>query len=165
MWEDGKFVREFEHHFLDFVVDGRSLRDLAVGDETVTPLSRPWLEDVGDEVDRLMGRRPTDGLEPGRSMLLVCRVDGHRDCGALTAQISVTDVQVTWSDWRWESFRRPEPIDALTAPLTFDRQQYEEALSLAPKRVASMPYDVLAHRGKHFLWPWQWGWRVPPDAN
>jgi hypothetical protein len=29
----------------------------------------------------------------------------------------------------------------------------------------AMPYDELAHRGKRFLWPWEWGWRLPPRVD
>ena len=34
-------------------------------------------------------------------------------------------------------------------------------LTSAYERIAAMPYDELDHRGRRFLWPWQWGWRMP----
>ncbi len=63
-WEDGRYHRTFEHHFLDFMIDGRSLRDVVGGQDMVTPLSRPWLEEVPAEVDRLLGRRETEECRP-----------------------------------------------------------------------------------------------------
>jgi len=41
---------------------------------------------------------------------------------------------------------------------------FERVFSSAPERLSGMPYDELAHRGRGFLWPWQWGWRLPPKV-
>ena len=84
---DGNITRHPETHFLDFVVDGRSIREMVDGGPGhVTELCRPWLHAVPDSVDRLLGR-------------------------------------------------------------------------------LGMPYDELEHQGRRFLWPWQWGWRMPKTDN
>ena len=86
---DGNITRHPETHFLDFVVDGRSVREMVDGARChVTELCRPWLHAV-------------------------------------------------------------------------DRAGYEAMLRSAFERVSTMPYDELEHRGRGFLWPWQWGWRMP----
>ena len=46
-------------------------------------------------------------------------------------------------------------------PLLLDRKAYEAQISVAFGMVQEMPYDELSHRGKRFLWPWEWGWRMP----
>lgn len=164
-WEDGKYVRTFEHHFLDFVVDGRTLRELADEVDMVTPLSRPWLEDVEEEVDRLLGRRGTAELESGRVAILLCPIDGDIDCGALTARLEFTADEVHWVDWRWDSYQGSLPVKSPTESMRFDRATYEALLHGAPGRLKVMPYNELDHRGKPFLWPWEWGWRLPPAGK
>ena len=161
-WEDGNVERRMESHFLDFVIAGRSLRDM-VGDsaDMVTPLCRPWIQAVPDEVACLLGQLDVDGLRHDRVALLLCQVDGDLGCGALTARLDIGARQVSWSDWLWESFQEPMPVPQLRTPLIFDRALYETTLQAANERVSRMPYDQLAHHGRKFLWPWQWGWRLP----
>lgn len=165
MFEDGNITRHPESHFLDLVVGDRSLRS-AVGKparDLVTELNRPWLPEVAEAVDRLLGRRSGDLLAAGRVALLVCPVDGDLGCGQLTAALDLTPEAVTWSDFLWEDgIFDPRPVEQLEEPLTFHRAQYEAALADAHERVAAFPYDELAHRGRRFLWPWQWGWKLPP---
>lgn len=161
-WEDGKYRRTLEHHFLDFMIDGRSLRHIAHEPDMVTPLSRPWLEDVPTEVERLLGRRETDGLSAGRAALLVCRVDGDAACGALTARIQTSHAHVSWTDWLWETDLGGLPVEGYPGDVMFDRTAYEAELAAAFAVVQDMPYDEPAHSGKRFLWPWEWGWRMPP---
>ena len=163
---DGNITRHPESHFLDLVVDGQSLRTTTAtpGPELVTELNRPWLHVVPEAVDRLLGRRPSEDLDTGRVPLLLCHVDGDLVCGALTAALRVGDTEVTWSDFRWEDLiNPPRPVEQLDQPITFDRGQYESAFADAHDRVAGFPYDELAHHGRRFLWPWQWGWRLPRD--
>lgn len=162
---DGNRTRYPESPFLDLVVDGRSVRSLATqpADDFVTELNRPWLADVANTVDRFLGRRPDEDLAPGRIALLVCPMDGDLWCGQLTALLDIGAAEVSWSDFRWEDgysdSRREERLDQ---PLVFDRAQYEAVFADAYRRVAAFAYDELAHRGRRFLWPWQWGWRLPP---
>lgn len=161
-WEDGRYQRTLEHHFLDFTIDGRSLRDIANEPDMVTPLSRPWLEDVPTEVERLLGRRDTDVLSAGRAALLICRVDGDIACGALTARVHISNAQVGWTDWLWETDLGGLPVEIDPGDFLFDRTAYEAELAAAFAAVQKMPYDELSHRGKGLLWPWEWSWRMPP---
>lgn len=164
-WEDGKFHRTFKHHFLDFVIEGRSLRDVVGEPDMVTPLSRPWVEEVPTEIGRLLGEGETAYLPTGRVALLLCAVDGDVGCGALTARLRPSETHVVWMDWLWESDHGARPVEQLSDPVLFDRSTYESQLRAAPAMVQAMPYDELAHRGKRFLWPWEWGWRLRPRAD
>lgn len=161
---DGNITRHPESRFLDLVVDGRSLRDI-VGEpaqDLVTELNRPWLPGVPDAVATFLGRRPGEFLAPGRIPLLVCAVDGDLGCGALTTALDVGAAEVTWSDFLWEDgIFDPRPVEHLDRPVTFGRANYEAAFADAYERVAAFPYDELAHHGRRFLWPWQWGWKLP----
>lgn len=163
-WADGNVTRHAEVHYLDFVVDGCSLAELLRASgrgDLVTPLARPWLRHVADEVGRLLGRRLTPGADPGRVHLLVCSVCGDSGCGAVSARVEVDEHRVVWSDWRWELVRGFESIAELSGPMRFERSSYERVLSAAEARLEVMPYDELAYRGRRFLRPWQWGWRLP----
>jgi hypothetical protein len=165
VWEDGKYHRTFEHHFLDLMIDRRSLRDLVGEPDMVTALSRPWLKEVPTEVDRLLGLGQTEGLSSGRVALLLCAVDGDIACGALTARLQLSEAHVAWTDWLWESYQGALPVEQLCEPLVFNRALYEAQLHGALAALQAMPYDELAHRGKRFLWPWEWGWRLPSRVD
>lgn len=164
-WQDGKYDRTFEHHFLDYVTDGRWLREVAGEPNLVTPLSRPWLKDVASEIDQLLGQREAGDLPAGRVALLVCPVDGDIACGALTARLQVSQDHVVWTDWLWESDQGALSVEHLSEPAMFDRQDYEKQMRMALATVTALPFDELAHRGKRFLWPWEWGWRLPPRGD
>ena len=162
---DGNITRHPESHFLDFVVNGLSL-SMAVSEadygNLVTPLNRPFLPSVPTAVDHLLGRSPDPDLEPGRNLILVCGVCGGLDCGAVTAQVLLSDAQVTWCDWRLENgYEDAKPFDAFVPTMTFERRSYETQLIGSFARLDEFPYHELAHQGRGFLWPWQWGWRMP----
>lgn len=161
---DGNITRYPESHFLDVVINGRSLRSVVRTPEPdlVTELNRPWLPSVPDAANRLLGRRPSEDLAAGRVALLVCGSCGDLGCGQLTAALDVGDAQVSWSDFLWEDgIFEPRSVEHLDERLTFDRARYEAAFADAYERVAAFPYDELAHHGRRFLWPWQWGWKLP----
>ncbi len=161
---DGNRTRHPESYFLDLLVDDRPLRLIAgePAHDLVTELNRPWLSEVRQAVDRLLGRCPSEVLMPGRIALLVCAQDGDIGCGQLTVALDVSAADVTWSDFRWEDgFFEPRPVEQLNTPISFDRAGYEAAFADAYARVAEFSYDELAHHGRRFLWPWQWGWRLP----
>ncbi len=163
-FEDGNITRYPESHFLDLVVNNRSVR-ATVGEparDLVTELNRPWLPAVPEAVSKFLGRRPSEDLAPERVALLVCAVDGDLGCGQLTAALEVGDAEVSWSDFLWEDGRAdPRPVEHLHQPVVFDRARYEATFAGAYERVAAFSYDELAHHGRRFLWPWQWGWRLP----
>jgi hypothetical protein len=162
--QHSNITRHSESHFLDLVVNGQSLRAVSAtpGPDLVTELNRPWLPGVPDAVERFLGGRPGGFLAPGRIPLLVCAVDGDLGCGQLTTALDVGAAEVTWSDFLWEDdIFEPRPVEHLDRPVIFDRAHYEAAFAGAYERVAAFPYDELAHRGRRFLWPWQWGWKLP----
>ncbi len=74
------------------------------------------------------------------------------------------DDTITWSDFAWDNGCEPtDPISEAPNSVTFRRTNYAAELMTAEKRVAAFPFDQLAHEGRKFLWPWQWGWRFPTD--
>jgi len=163
---DGNITRHPKTHFLDFVFDGRSLREMVDGGpDQVTELCRPRLHAVGESVARLLGRLGTEGLSENRVALLVCGVCGDLGCGAVTARLNVSQDQVSWSEFRWESgVGGPTAIDVkdqIDGRIVFSRAAYEAMLKSAYERIAAMPHDEPEHRGRRLLWPWQWGWRIP----
>ena len=168
-WEDGNITRHPQSHYLDFVVNGRGLSEMeweGLYEQHVTSLNRAWLGEVLVEVDRLLGRASDPDLDVGRCMILLCPIDGDLGCGAVTARVSMDEDTVRWSDWALENGFEPRtPIEGFGRSLTFDRESYERTLLGAYGKVATLPYDELAHRGRRFLWPWQWGWRLPADPR
>lgn len=165
--QDGRYVREPESHFLDYVVDGVSLRTRApYSADMVTNLNRAWPTELVDEaVEVLLGMRAHPSLAAGRIPLLVCPACGDLDCGALTAHLTVSDGEVGWSDWRWVDHNGERDTGPQLVHYTFERVAYETAIRGAAERVAQMPYDKLAHQGKRFLWPWEWEWKLPPRPS
>lgn len=152
--------------FLDFVVDGVSLRTMAAhagyGTDFVTPLCRCWsASHVATAVDQLLGGDEASGelVE-----MLVCKVCGDRDCGAILAEVTVGAEDVIWSDWRWTDFH-PGDAERIDMPtVRFERVAYEQLVSGAAALVAALPYEQTAGRRRRF-WPWQWGWRLPPRTG
>jgi hypothetical protein len=162
----GNITRHPATHFLDLVVDGRSIREMVdEGLGQVTELCRPWLHAVPWSVQRLLGRLGTDLLPENRVALLVCGVCGDLGCGAVTARLTLSKDQVSWSEFLWDGGEGDATsIDVARegdGRIVFNRADYEAILTSAYERVAAMPYDELEHQGRRFLWPWQWGWRMP----
>lgn len=161
---DGNILRRPQSYYLDFDIDGRPLRDwIDQDDDLITALYRPWLPSVEQSIAELTGRCPDPDLPPGRIAVSRCAACGDIECGGLTARLALTEDTVTWSDFSWES--DPEDDELLPAFLevtfVFERSAYEETIEQARRLVGSFPYDPLAHHGRRFLWPWQWGWRLP----
>lgn len=148
--------------FLDFVVDGVSLRTMAehagYGGGFVTPFCRRWVaSQVAAAVDQLLKGNGGSGESVE---MLVCSVCGDRGCGAVVADVTVETEQVVWSDWRWTDHDpvQGEHIDLPT--MRFERGSYERLVSGAAAFVAALPYVETADR-RRVLWPWRWGWRLP----
>jgi hypothetical protein len=162
---DGSVTRHPESHYLEFVIDGQLLTErLPLARGLITPLNRAWLPMVHGAIEELLGRRPTDGLGPGRVALFVCGECGDLACGAVTATLTVEDDTVTWSDFAWDNGYEPtDPMENAPDPIAFARVDYTDLFAGAEERVAAFPYDELDHQGLKFLWPWQWGWRLPKD--
>jgi hypothetical protein len=160
---DGNVTRHPESHYLDWVVDGQSLHErIPLARGLTTALNRAWLPTVVDAIEELHARRQAEGLGPDRIALYVCGECGDLGCGAVTATLTAASDTITWSDFAWDNgHEATDPIADAPAILTFTAKTYADAFKDAEARVAAMPYDPLAHEGRRFLWPWQWGWRLP----
>jgi hypothetical protein len=120
---DGDVTRYPESHFLDFVIDGLSLKaGLEGAGNLVTALNRAWLPDVRSAVGELLGRRASSDLARGRAALLVCAVCGDLGCGAVTARLQLEPDLVIWNEFAWENGDE-EPAPVVNAPdrLAFER--------------------------------------------
>lgn len=162
---DGNVTRYPESHYLDYAIDGQILTErLPVARGMVTPLNRAWLPTVNGAIEELLGRRRTEGLNPGRVALFVCGECGNLGCGAVTANLVVEDDRVSWSHFAWDNGYEPtDPIENAPDSIAFARADYTDVFAGAEERIAAFPYDELAHVGRKFLWPWQWGWRLSKD--
>ena len=164
---DESVARHPESHYLDFMIDGQRLADrLMVAPDMTTLLNRAWLPSVEGAVLELLGQRPAEGLDTGRVFLFVCGECGDLGCGAVTAALDVDPDRTTWSQFAWEGGYEPaEPIENAPDSLAFGTPDYEKLFASAYGRVAALPHEEPAHQGRKFLWPWQWGWRLPKDGQ
>lgn len=162
---DGNVIRRPESHYLDFVVNDRSLTEqIPLARGLVTPINRAWLPTVRDAIAELQGIRHTDGLTPGRIALYVCGDCGDLGCGAVTATLHVDAYKISWTGFAWDNGYEPtDPIKGGPTAIHFTAESYAGVLAEAEGRVAGLPYDELAHEGRKFLWLWQWGWRLPKN--
>lgn len=159
---DGTVVRHPESHFFDFDIDSRPLREwFPIAGDCLTIFNRPWLHVLATSVDELTGRASVPGLADGRLGLLWCAECGDIGCGALTAKLTIEGDVLGWSEFAWENSRDDALPQAPGLAFTFDRAAYTDLLDHARGLVAQLPYDRLEHEGRRFLWPWQWGWRLP----
>ena len=85
--------------YLDFVVDGRSLRDSLPPSGTISPLGWGFIEPM--HIGQLLMREPPES-PTGRVPLYVCDACGDLGCGAVTARIKETTDAIVWSDFAWE---------------------------------------------------------------
>ncbi|TDP90622.1 hypothetical protein [Labedaea rhizosphaerae] len=133
-------VGRSRREYLDFIVDGESLRDrlAAVLEDAPTlvdcvpvlvlnwPIGFP-AADYGP----LIGELPSP-LDDGRVPLYVCPECGDLGCGGVTAVIERTEDTVVWRDFGYQNDYEPfDPGDILTGvgPIVFDRQAYEDVLA------------------------------------
>ncbi|MFB9378664.1 hypothetical protein ACFFKU_06520 [Kineococcus gynurae] len=139
--EQGRRTVRTTSHFLDWTIDGESLRRrIPAADNWVTPFHRPWEEHVPETVDSLLGRRvdPDREVGPGRAGVLLCFICGEVD---VSAALDLGPTTVTWSGLRWRDVPDDqEPfVEGVPATLTFDRSRYEALLASAPARLAALP--------------------------
>jgi len=156
--------KEVQHvvPFLDLLIDDVSLRTViqnaGYGVDFVTMLCPRWLpSSVDATVQQLL--RGNDGTGEPVDML-VCPVCADRDCGAVLADVTVTEHEVSWSNWRWTNYDPVGGEDLDLPIMRFQRDAYEQLLESAAASVAALAYDEPA-ASPRFLWPWQWGWRLP----
>lgn len=92
--------------FLDLVLDGVPLRkpvqEAGFGDDFVTLLSPRWHRPA---VETAIQRFLNGNGEAGEPVdMLVCQICADRDCGAVQADVTFTDEEVNWSNWRWTNW-------------------------------------------------------------
>jgi len=148
--------------FLDLLIDGVSLRTMVqkagCGDDFATMLCPRWVPSSVDSTVQTLLRGNSATGEPVD--MLVCPVCADRDCGAVLADVTVTEQEVAWSNWRWTNYE-PASGESLDLPtMRFERGAYQQLLESAAASVAALPYDEPAARPRSFR-PWRWGWRLP----
>ncbi|GAA3665343.1 hypothetical protein GCM10023081_00250 [Arthrobacter ginkgonis] len=135
--------------FLDFLVDGRPLRDLLeVPDDTKQPTQETtalrddhnWPSAAVEQLDRLLGVLPGD-FDDGRIALLMCTACGDLACGAVSMELVQTPQTITWQRFGWQDGVTDEPQPWLfpEQSFTFDQTDYEHLLRSLQDRYRSLP--------------------------
>jgi len=121
-----------ERHFLDFVVDGKSLWE-ALG-ERHDMVSILCAEYSSGETAKAVGRLLLNGkadLPNARRSFFVCSECGDLGCGAITAVVERQDETITWKAFGYENaYEDKILLDAYSTvgPFTFDATAYERTL-------------------------------------
>lgn len=107
--------------FLDFMIDGVSLRALArdagYGDDFATLLSPCWpRRSVDAAVHQLLSGTGAESVD-----MLVCSVCADRDCGAVLAHVTVLEQEVVWSHWQWVDYDPAGDRDLALPAMRFQR--------------------------------------------
>ena len=130
----GRRARRVVVHFEDWTVDGTPLRTVVGEDgpaQEMTPLSTEgfWPQVAADHLRQLLGEAPPS-FPSRRVPLLVCPIDGDPGCAALSADLTIEEELVVWSDLGWQNDYEPfEPGHQLgVGDLRFSRSSYEELL-------------------------------------
>lgn len=82
--------------------------------------------DIGEDPGHFLGSPTAVWFEDGDTVLMGCPC-GEWGCWPLSADISIEDASVTWAHFR--NGHRDWDLTGL-GPFTFDRSQYESALSI-----------------------------------
>jgi hypothetical protein len=124
--------------FLDFHIDGQSLRD-ALHNRADTPITSDLVSVLvtnwpggfpAEEAEMLLGQRPAP-FPGGRVALYVCPECGGYGCGAVTATLGLDNAEFVWRDLGWQTDHDPEIDFELyrgLGPFRFKAQAYEDAL-------------------------------------
>jgi hypothetical protein len=136
--------RKSARHYLDFKIDGQSLRELVseTGDR-VTPLCQEWEGSyVAEYAAAMRGAVRTDdfGLAKHELEVLVCAECGDLECGAVVASVRIVGGIVTWDGFRWVQGAGLEefPVEVTGAPFAFDRREYERLFAKAPQAIDAL---------------------------
>ena len=124
-----------QRDYLDFVVDGRSLRDRLPPGDTVTALG--WSMVERDDIDRLLLRAAPE-LPTGRVAIYVCPECGDIGCGAVTIEIAETADAFVWSNFAWEVDYDDEIVQRYegVGPFEFEKAAYSSVLNERIAQVA-----------------------------
>jgi hypothetical protein len=120
-----------ERHFLDFVIDGRSLWKTLLKPDMVSVLFAEYAEkETANAISRLLLNQKAD-LPNGRRSLFICSECGDLGCGAITAVVQRQSESFTWSDFGYENnYEDQISLDAYRSigPFTFGAIKYEQTL-------------------------------------
>lgn len=116
-----------ERHYLDYQIDGQSIRRLlpVTTAEMISPFG--WMENRlydRDHIEQLTLVRPSH-LKTGRVCLYVCPECGDIDCGALTVDIVDSGDQLIWrlfaNETGYQGIMEHYPN---VQPITFNKADY-----------------------------------------
>lgn len=126
-----------ERNYLDFLIDGVSLAELARYD-LVSILCREWaLEEREKSVRRLLGEESAD-FPAGRRSLLVCGECGDIACGAVSIVLGISDNTAVWQSFGYQNAYEPEISGEHLrnlGPFQFDLDDYRNKLIRALSRL------------------------------
>ena len=119
--------------YLDFLADGRSLKDRLAPGDFVSVLDGGFTE--RERIAALLLEGPSE-LPTGRVPLYVCPECGDVDCGAIAARVEETEDAFVWSDFTVEvtyyfdseDERVQERITGVE-PVAFEKDQYRAVLA------------------------------------
>jgi hypothetical protein len=125
-FEDGttKSAREY----FDFIVSGKSLRDLIEHPELDLIGTFGWSNNKTYEkkqIDEFLGHIKPE-LKSGRCCFYVCPECGDISCGAITAKIEVNENDVVWKDFGYENGDEEAGLIIYNhvGPFKFDKHEY-----------------------------------------
>lgn len=121
-----------ERSYLDFVIDGVSLRRQLKPLDRVTGLGWWGAEAERRYIDQLLIRVP--GESPtGRVPIYICAECGELGCGAITGVVERTSGSFVWRDFVFESGGDLAVVDASSyqgvGPFLFNKHEYWQLLS------------------------------------
>jgi hypothetical protein len=116
--------------YLDFVISGRSLKDLLRLSDLVTPLCHQWqTTEVHRSIEHLLLQSAS--LRNGRVPIYVCAECGDIGCGVVSAEIVREDDAIIWRDFGRENNYEEEvhrDLYSHVGPINFSWSQYKETL-------------------------------------
>jgi hypothetical protein len=146
--------------FLDYLVDGRSLRTMLLaagyGEDVITPLCPGWGRPTEPVIAELLGGQSGHCADVE---MLVCKVCGDGNCGTLIADVTASDTRVVWRNWRFRFDEDPPAVEDLPA-LSFERHAYEAVLRAAPAAMIGLSRNEPATPSRRVRWPWRCGRRL-----
>ncbi|WP_020603856.1 hypothetical protein [Spirosoma spitsbergense] len=126
LFVDGLSKAERKH--IDFIVSGQSLGQLVSAFMADRIGIFGWIPDKwheNDRVDEFLGLIPPE-LTTGRTSFYVCPECGDIGCGAITAKIEVTEKQVIWKEFGYETNYSAPDLSRYqeVGPFIFERTVY-----------------------------------------
>jgi hypothetical protein len=124
----GSGLSRTERNYVDFIISGQSLKQLIDTSTSERIGIFGWIPDKwyeNDRVDEFLGLIPPQ-LTTGRTSFYVCPECGDMGCGAITARIEVTNKQVLWQAFGYETNYSEPDLSGYQeiGPFTFEKTAY-----------------------------------------